>query len=42
MRADEASVAECMGMALLRLREAGSAVPFRVRALRLTRSGHRT
>ncbi|WP_225102824.1 hypothetical protein [Streptomyces sp. CoH27] len=28
MRADGASVAECMGMALLRLREAGLAVPF--------------
>ncbi|MFD9793735.1 hypothetical protein ACFWXK_22640 [Streptomyces sp. NPDC059070] len=28
MRADGASVAECMGRALLRLREAGLAVPF--------------
>ncbi|MEU5001754.1 hypothetical protein [Streptomyces sp. NPDC021622] len=28
LRADGASVAECMDRALLRLREAGSAVPF--------------
>ncbi|MFB7213554.1 hypothetical protein [Streptomyces sp. NPDC056255] len=28
MRADGSSVAECMGRALLRLREAGLAVPF--------------